>query len=261
MTKASDNVFPRFLVSEGGSTATPAAGNVTIYAKADGLLYQKDDAGAETLLASGASGAVATDAIWDAAGDTVVGSGANTAVKRKNNDGTTVAPTVNDDSGDGYAIGSRWLDTTNDVEYVCLDATVAAAVWRTTTHAVKTNDLDAAQTIGSANTATDITGCSVDLEPGTWAIFGNAMFARGSTDSIVTFAITTAANSSVASTRSQVATAASWMSLSCHAVVTIAAATTYKLRAVFVSGTTGIIKPHDENIGGLGTRITAIRVA
>lgn len=50
MTKASDNVFPRLLISEGGSSATPAAGNVTVYAKADGLLYSKDDAGTETVL-------------------------------------------------------------------------------------------------------------------------------------------------------------------------------------------------------------------
>jgi len=43
--------------------------------------------------------------------------------------GKTVAPTVNDDSGDGYAIGDRWLDETNDKEYVALDVTVGAAVW------------------------------------------------------------------------------------------------------------------------------------
>lgn len=80
MPKASDNVFPRLLISEGGSTTTPASGNVTVYAKADGLLYSKDDAGAETAL-GGASGAVATDTIWDAAGDLAVGSGANTAAR------------------------------------------------------------------------------------------------------------------------------------------------------------------------------------
>lgn len=55
MTKASDNVFPRFLISEGGSTATPAAGQVTAYAKANGLLYSKDDAGAETALGGAAT--------------------------------------------------------------------------------------------------------------------------------------------------------------------------------------------------------------
>lgn len=44
-----------------------------------------------------------------------------------------VAPTVDEDSGDGYAVGSRWIDTTADKEYVCLDATVGAAVWIETT--------------------------------------------------------------------------------------------------------------------------------
>jgi hypothetical protein len=53
MAKASDNVFPRLLISEGGSTATPASGRVTMYAKTDGLLYSKDDAGAETALGGG----------------------------------------------------------------------------------------------------------------------------------------------------------------------------------------------------------------
>ena len=50
----------------------------------------------------------------------------------KNNIGT-VAPTVNDDSVDGYTIGSRWYDTTGDAEYVCLDASAGAAVWKKTT--------------------------------------------------------------------------------------------------------------------------------
>lgn len=46
---------------------------------------------------------------------------------------TTTAPTINDDSGDGYAIGSRWIDTVTDKEYVLVDTTVGAAVWVVTT--------------------------------------------------------------------------------------------------------------------------------
>ena len=80
MAKGSDNVFPRFLISEGGSTSTPAANNVTVYAKANGLLYSKDDAGAESLL-SGNATTVATDTIWDTAGDLVVATGADAAAK------------------------------------------------------------------------------------------------------------------------------------------------------------------------------------
>lgn len=42
----------------------------------------------------------------------------------------TAEPTANDDSGDGYAVGSSWFDVTNDKAYLCLDATVGAAVWQ-----------------------------------------------------------------------------------------------------------------------------------
>lgn len=66
---------------EGSAPSTPAASRVVIYAKSDGLMYSKDDAGAETLMSAGSSGSVATDAIWDAAGDLAVGTGANTAAK------------------------------------------------------------------------------------------------------------------------------------------------------------------------------------
>jgi len=42
----------RFIAKEGGDTTTPASGYVSLYAKADGKLYSKDDAGAETLVSS-----------------------------------------------------------------------------------------------------------------------------------------------------------------------------------------------------------------
>ena len=41
----------------------------------------------------------------------------------------TTAPAVDDDSADGYAVGSFWFDVTGDEAYVCLDATAGAAVW------------------------------------------------------------------------------------------------------------------------------------
>lgn len=42
----------------------------------------------------------------------------------------TTAPTANEDSGDGYGPGSFWVDVTNDIAYVCLDASPTAAVWQ-----------------------------------------------------------------------------------------------------------------------------------
>ena len=52
-----------------------------------------------------------------------------TNLKLNKLDGTT-APAVGDDSGDGYAVGSVWIDVTNDKAYVAVDVSVGAAVWR-----------------------------------------------------------------------------------------------------------------------------------
>lgn len=57
--------------------------------------------------------------------------GATTVIK--SNHAATAAPGVGNDNTQGYAVGSRWIDTTNDAEYVCLDASTGAAVWTETT--------------------------------------------------------------------------------------------------------------------------------
>ena len=48
---------------------------------------------------------------------------------KKSNLSAVVAPTVNDDSSAGYAIGSEWIDTTQPKAYVCLDTSIGYAVW------------------------------------------------------------------------------------------------------------------------------------
>lgn len=45
----------------------------------------------------------------------------------------TSNPGTGDDSADGYSIGSLWHNVTADTMYVCLDATVGAAVWKLAT--------------------------------------------------------------------------------------------------------------------------------
>lgn len=47
----------------------------------------------------------------------------------KNNMAALAAPGVGDDTADGYAVGSVWIDTVGQTAYICLDATEAAAVW------------------------------------------------------------------------------------------------------------------------------------
>ncbi len=43
----------------------------------------------------------------------------------------TTGPTVNDDTSDGYVVGSLWADVTNDYLYVCIDSSAGAAIWVT----------------------------------------------------------------------------------------------------------------------------------
>lgn len=47
----------------------------------------------------------------------------------KGNYSATTDPTVNDDTGAGYGVGSAWVNTTTDTAFVCLDASSGAAVW------------------------------------------------------------------------------------------------------------------------------------
>ena len=47
----------------------------------------------------------------------------------KNNLSASAAPTSTNDDSEGYTVGSLWVDTTNDVQYICVDATNDAAVW------------------------------------------------------------------------------------------------------------------------------------
>ena len=56
-------------------------------------------------------------------------------LRRVHNYGKTTAPGAGDDNDAGFRVGSRWIDETNDKEYVCLDDTDGAAVWVETTQA------------------------------------------------------------------------------------------------------------------------------
>jgi len=62
--------------------------------------------------------------VWD-------GAAWNPIEGRKVNSAATTDPTVNDDSDDGYDVGSIWVNTTDDSVFVCVDSTVGAAVWIT----------------------------------------------------------------------------------------------------------------------------------
>lgn len=77
-----------------------------------------------------------------------------TAGALQNNLSASSAPTVNDDSTAGYAVGSVWIDTTGDEAYRCLDATATSAVWVKTTLSTDEMDTVLASTIVSATAKT-----------------------------------------------------------------------------------------------------------
>lgn len=89
-------------------------------------------------IASGGTGAGTAEDGFDAlaptttAGDTIYFDGSDNLRRPNKLDGTT-APVATDDDGEGWLVGSRWIDTTADKEYVCLDITTDAAVWTETT--------------------------------------------------------------------------------------------------------------------------------
>jgi len=84
VTYAEDNPYPYILVNEnatdGSGVPTPAADYRELFLGEDGALHLKDSSGTVTAV-GGAGGAMATDALWDAAGDLAVGTGANTGAK------------------------------------------------------------------------------------------------------------------------------------------------------------------------------------
>lgn len=68
----------------------------------------------------------------------------------QNNLSATTAPTVDNDSTEGYSIGSKWYDIANDEAYVLLDSTAGAAVWITSTLSV--DDLGALAVLDTVTT-------------------------------------------------------------------------------------------------------------
>jgi hypothetical protein len=102
----SENVFPivRFL-EDATPPSTPPTGQVHFYVdEATKTLHGLDDADVDIDYGTGASVPLANYA-------------------------ATAAPAVTDDDGDGYSVGSIWVDVTGDDAYICVDASTGAAVW------------------------------------------------------------------------------------------------------------------------------------
>lgn len=104
-----------------------------------------------------AAGAVMDSDFAGADAGHMIRTGAGAYAVLKHNLSASAAPTANDDSGDGYAVGSLWIDTTNDKVYQCVDATSTAAVWKDLTEtAGKLAQEDADPETGAGTTTSAI---------------------------------------------------------------------------------------------------------
>ena len=65
----------------------------------------------------------------------------------------TSDPGLTDDSNSNYVIGSRWINVNRDVEFVCLDASIGAAVWKNVT---QPNEFDATVDLNGAGDYTTV---------------------------------------------------------------------------------------------------------
>ncbi len=120
----------RIIVRTQGPTGPPG----DVGAIADGSLTPAKVAGVAVVTSDARlSDARTPTAHAHAAGDVTSGVFAAarlpTLAGRLHNLAAATAPTTSDDQGDGYGVGSVWVDTTTALAYLCEDATTNAAVW------------------------------------------------------------------------------------------------------------------------------------
>ena len=118
-----------------------------------------------------AAGAVMDSDISEAEGFVrKTGAGAYEAIKSNLN--ASVAPATTNDSTEGYAVGSIWIDTTADKVYQCVDNTATSAVWK-----------DLTTTGGASNSFETWTIDNTDTEY-TWAGTDGSIVADSTADTV-----------------------------------------------------------------------------
>lgn len=132
-----------YLADNGAYTDTPPTSNYIQsvgFALSNNEVYVRLGDGSGAGSSSSTSGSTTFTGLTDTPGTnanetTFRGDGTN-LVAILNNYDATAAPTVTDDASGGYAVGSVWVDVTNDNSYELVDATAGAAVWVQTNNPV-----------------------------------------------------------------------------------------------------------------------------
>ena len=118
-----------------GSTTLTIANNIVSYAKmqdvsATDRILGRSTAGSgdiEEIVCTAAGRALLDDTDASAQRTTL---GLSNVQNTKNNLTATTDPVAGDDSGDGYSVGSIWINLTLDRAFICVDSTAGSAVWK-----------------------------------------------------------------------------------------------------------------------------------
>lgn len=226
MTKASDNIFPKLIGAEGAAPGTPGAATAILYVKADGLWYSKDDAGVETLVSGGSGGGIPAT-IFDAKGDLIAASAADTAVRLAV--GTNYKRLVADSA---QSTGLAWLGLIGARAYNATAQTVTAATETTVLYDSEEYDTSAIHDVAS-NTGR----FAVPTGMGGYWRFTSHVSIIG-THGIVYFYLRKDGTTAIIGTEIDVATATTDFSGIVSCVVNLAAAQYVETRAYRATGTT-----------------------
>ena len=137
MTRASDNAFPSILITEGTEPSAPAAGKQRLYIDSTTHKLKRTDSSGTDVTIEGSSTTIATDTIWDAKGDLVAASAADTGGRLAvGSDGQVLT------ADSAQTLGVKWATPSGAATFV------GARVYRSTTQSITSGTPTA---IGFAN--------------------------------------------------------------------------------------------------------------
>lgn len=168
----------------------------------------------------------------------------------KQNFTATVAPSVTNDSADGYSVGSQWVNTADGTSYVCVSATNGNAVWNSNgTGQSITSYFDKSSIVSYTNSTIYVqSGVSITPASGTYNIIATVTFSCSTNNGSIALALAVAGTvineSQIVMRQSQSTTGTT------QYIVTVNGSQTVTLMYMKYSGT-GNVRLNSKNLIGL----------
>ncbi len=164
-------------IANGGTNSATALNSNRMIVSSAGAIVEAAAATNGQLLIGSTGAAPVLSALTQGAGVTITNAAGSVTITKTVLDNLTaiVAPTVNEDSGDGYSVGSTWVDTITKKAYICVDATVGAAVWGASTTSGGASVSPTFTSSFAADNKNYIVGPNMNSN-GTWFIIAQMIF-------------------------------------------------------------------------------------